>query len=121
MSNALGWVYFLSWSVAEYPMLYFNYTRKAASEDSLDHVAFYLIGDASYTAFTCILLWSNLCREPRYASPALNRKISGPARLSCRFSNGGYKRSVILKRQSRPVYHFRGLTRTSILLPILRR
>ena len=54
-------------------MLYFDYKRKAASEDSLDHVAFYLIGDASYTAFTCILLWSKLCREPRYASPALDK------------------------------------------------
>uniref|UniRef100_A0A7S3EDW9 Cystinosin n=1 Tax=Rhodosorus marinus TaxID=101924 RepID=A0A7S3EDW9_9RHOD len=52
VSWAIGWLYFLSWSVSFYPQVVTNYRRRSVQGLSLDFVCYNLLGFSCYASFT---------------------------------------------------------------------
>lgn len=50
-SLAIGWIYFVAWSVSFYPQIYENYKRKSVVGLNFDFLALNLIGFALYSFF----------------------------------------------------------------------
>lgn len=58
ISNIVGWLYFVAWSVSFYPQIYTNYRRGAVTGLNFDFLALNLIGFALYTAYNVAMFWS---------------------------------------------------------------
>lgn len=59
ISTAIGWTYFLAWSVSFYPQLILNWRRKAVTGLSLDYVVLNILGFACYSIYTVAFLSSS--------------------------------------------------------------
>ncbi|EAW10718.1 putative L-cystine transporter [Aspergillus clavatus NRRL 1] len=62
LSQALGWTYFLLWSVSLYPQVIHNYRRRATTGFSLDFSLLNVLGLCAYTVFNSGLLFSSVIR-----------------------------------------------------------
>ncbi|XP_015116303.1 cystinosin homolog isoform X5 [Diachasma alloeum] len=57
ISNVVGWIYFLAWSVSFYPQIYSNYKRKSVVGLNFDFLSLNLVGFVLYSLFNCGLYW----------------------------------------------------------------
>ena len=57
ISDIVGWIYFLAWSVSFYPQIYWNYRRKSVVGLSFDFLSLNLLGFLMYSLFNCGLYW----------------------------------------------------------------
>ncbi|XP_014258389.1 cystinosin homolog isoform X2 [Cimex lectularius] len=56
-SVAIGWIYFVAWSVSFYPQVYENWKRKSVVGLNFDFLALNLIGFLLYSLYNCGLYW----------------------------------------------------------------
>lgn len=77
ISNVVGWVYFLAWSVSFYPQIYVNFKRKSVIGLNFDFLALNIVGFALYGIFNIGLFWSSVMeaeyfeRHPMGLNPVL--------------------------------------------------
>lgn len=57
LSQVLGWIYFLAWSVSFYPQVWTNWTRKSVIGLNFDFLALNLTGFLAYSVFNVGLFW----------------------------------------------------------------
>jgi len=57
LSDIVGWLYFLAWSISFYPQIYQNYKRKSVRGLSLDFVYLNITGFGVYGIFNIGLYW----------------------------------------------------------------
>ncbi|XP_076663786.1 lysosomal cystine transporter cystinosin isoform X2 [Andrena cerasifolii] len=57
ISNVVGWIYFLAWSVSFYPQIYSNYKRKSVVGLNFDYLSLNVVGFIMYGLFNCGLFW----------------------------------------------------------------
>ncbi|XP_078050353.1 lysosomal cystine transporter cystinosin isoform X2 [Augochlora pura] len=57
ISNVVGWIYFLAWSVSFYPQIYSNYKRKSVVGLNFDYLSLNVVGFLLYSLFNCGLYW----------------------------------------------------------------
>ncbi|XP_014237404.1 cystinosin homolog isoform X1 [Trichogramma pretiosum] len=57
ISQVVGWVYFLAWSVSFYPQIYTNYKRKSVEGLNFDFLSLNIVGFIMYALFNCGLYW----------------------------------------------------------------
>ncbi|XP_033335279.2 lysosomal cystine transporter cystinosin isoform X1 [Megalopta genalis] len=57
ISNVVGWIYFLAWSVSFYPQIYSNYKRKSVVGLNFDYLSLNAVGFLLYALFNCGLFW----------------------------------------------------------------
>ncbi|XP_031827270.1 lysosomal cystine transporter cystinosin [Nomia melanderi] len=57
ISNVVGWIYFLAWSVSFYPQIYINYKRKSVIGLNFDYLSLNIVGFVMYALFNCGLYW----------------------------------------------------------------
>ena len=62
-SSALGWLYFVSWSVSFYPQAVLNYRRKSVVGMSFDFQTLNLLGYSCYSMYTCCLYFDAAVRD----------------------------------------------------------
>lgn len=63
ISAALGYIYFMAWSVSFYPQVISNFKRKSTVGLSPDFVLLNVIGFGCYTAYTAAFFWSPSIRN----------------------------------------------------------
>lgn len=63
LSQIIGWVYFLAWSVSFYPQAWENFTRKSVVGLNLDFLALNLTGFIAYSVFNISLFWVEPIKE----------------------------------------------------------
>eukprot|EP00531_Pseudo-nitzschia_arenysensis_P012806 CAMPEP_0116140248 /NCGR_PEP_ID=MMETSP0329-20121206/13739_1 /TAXON_ID=697910 /ORGANISM="Pseudo-nitzschia arenysensis, Strain B593" /LENGTH=387 /DNA_ID=CAMNT_0003635335 /DNA_START=24 /DNA_END=1187 /DNA_ORIENTATION=+ len=63
ISAALGYIYFMAWSVSFYPQVISNFKRKSTAGLSPDFCVLNVIGFACYTAYTASFYWSSTIQE----------------------------------------------------------
>uniref|UniRef100_A0A8C6T6K5 Cystinosin, lysosomal cystine transporter n=1 Tax=Neogobius melanostomus TaxID=47308 RepID=A0A8C6T6K5_9GOBI len=63
LSQIIGWVYFLAWSVSFYPQAWKNFTRKSVVGLNLDFLALNLTGFIAYSVFNICLFWVEPVKE----------------------------------------------------------
>ncbi|XP_008551440.1 cystinosin homolog [Microplitis demolitor] len=57
LSEVVGWMYFLAWSVSFYPQIYTNYKRKSVVGLNFDFLSLNIVGFFLYSLFNCGLYW----------------------------------------------------------------
>jgi PQ loop repeat len=67
-SSALGWAYFLAWSLSFWPQLVANATRRSVEGLSADYVLYSTLGYAAYAAYTGGLLFWDPARDAYLAA-----------------------------------------------------
>jgi len=63
VSAAIGYVYFLAWSVSFYPQVISNFRRKSVEGLSPDFVVLNVIGFACYAAYNASFFWNTTIQE----------------------------------------------------------
>lgn len=63
LSQIIGWIYFLAWSVSFYPQAWENFTRKSVVGLNLDFLALNLTGFIAYSVFNICLFWVDPIKE----------------------------------------------------------
>mmetsp|Transcript_1191 Transcript_1191/g.2871 ORF Transcript_1191/g.2871 Transcript_1191/m.2871 type:complete len:332 (-) Transcript_1191:49-1044(-) len=63
LSWAIGWLYFLAWSISFYPQLILNYQRKSTEGLSYDFIWLNLLGFVAYSVFNVAFYASPRVRE----------------------------------------------------------
>lgn len=63
ISQIIGWIYFLAWSVSFYPQAWENFTRKSVVGLNLDFLALNLTGFIAYSVFNICLFWVEPIKE----------------------------------------------------------
>lgn len=63
LSSALGWLYFICWSVSFYPQILNNYRRKSVTGLSIDYVVANFFGFLCYALFNTLMYFSEGARE----------------------------------------------------------
>ena len=63
VSSAIGYTYFLSWSVSFYPQVISNFTRKSTQGLSTDFCALNVIGFACYAAYNLCFFFSKAIQD----------------------------------------------------------
>lgn len=63
LSQIIGWVYFLAWSVSFYPQAWENFTRKSVVGLNLDFLTLNLTGFIAYSVFNICLFWVEPIKE----------------------------------------------------------
>ncbi|KAI9506274.1 PQ loop repeat-domain-containing protein [Coemansia spiralis] len=58
LSAAIGWTYFVAWSVSFYPQIILNYRRKSVEGLSIDFLVYNLYGFACYALFNTAFFFS---------------------------------------------------------------
>lgn len=77
ISEVVGWIYFLTWSISFYPQIYTNFKRKSVVGLNFDYVSLNFIGFFLYSLFNMGLYWSTtieseyFIRNPRDLNPVL--------------------------------------------------
>ncbi|XP_026328365.1 cystinosin homolog isoform X2 [Hyposmocoma kahamanoa] len=75
ISEIMGWVYFIAWSVSFYPQIYINFKRKSVVGLNFDFLALNIMGFTLYSVFNCGLFFSKAIqaeyfeRHPRSLNP----------------------------------------------------
>ncbi|XP_054646080.1 cystinosin [Dunckerocampus dactyliophorus] len=57
ISEVIGWIYFLSWSVSFYPQAWVNWRRKSVVGLNFDFLALNMTGFFAYSVFNVCLFW----------------------------------------------------------------
>ncbi|XP_074101022.1 cystinosin-like isoform X1 [Cotesia typhae] len=57
ISEVVGWIYFLAWSISFYPQIYTNYKRKSVVGLNFDFLSLNIVGFFLYSLFNCGLYW----------------------------------------------------------------
>lgn len=63
LSDVVGWIYFLAWSVSFYPQIYLNWKRKCVEGLSFDFVGLNLTGFLAYSFFNLGMYFSRVVQE----------------------------------------------------------
>ncbi|XP_037105363.1 cystinosin isoform X1 [Syngnathus acus] len=63
LSEAVGWLYFLAWSVSFYPQAWENWRRKSVVGLNFDFLALNLTGFFAYSVFNIGLFWAGPIKE----------------------------------------------------------
>ncbi|XP_061593414.1 cystinosin [Cololabis saira] len=63
LSQAIGWIYFLAWSVSFYPQVWENWRRKSVVGLNFDFLALNLTGFIAYSVFNIGLFWLPSIKE----------------------------------------------------------
>ncbi|CAN9500792.1 unnamed protein product [Ophioblennius macclurei] len=63
LSEVIGWMYFLAWSVSFYPQVWTNWTRKSVVGLNFDFLALNLTGFLAYSVFNVGLFWIPTVQE----------------------------------------------------------
>lgn len=63
LSQVIGWVYFLAWSVSFYPQVWENWRRKSVVGLNFDFLALNLTGFIAYSVFNIGLFWVDPIKE----------------------------------------------------------
>uniref|UniRef100_A0A3P8WVX8 Cystinosin n=1 Tax=Cynoglossus semilaevis TaxID=244447 RepID=A0A3P8WVX8_CYNSE len=63
ISQVIGWIYFLAWSVSFYPQAWENWKRKSVVGLNFDFLALNLTGFIAYSVFNIGLLWVTDIKE----------------------------------------------------------
>eukprot|EP00045_Choanoeca_perplexa_P004143 m.35707 g.35707 ORF g.35707 m.35707 type:complete len:310 (-) comp12420_c0_seq3:88-1017(-) len=63
VSNVMGGIYFMAWSLSFYPQAILNYTRKSVVGLSFDYQVYNVIGFTCYSIFNCLFFWSGPVQE----------------------------------------------------------
>lgn len=77
ISQVIGWIYFVTWSISFYPQIYTNFKRKSVVGLNFDFVALNFTGFFLYALFNMGLFWSSsieseyFIRNPRNLNPVL--------------------------------------------------
>lgn len=77
ISQIIGWIYFLTWSISFYPQIFSNYKRKSVVGLNFDYVLLNFTGFFLYSLFNMGLFWSTFVeseyfqRNPRNLNPVL--------------------------------------------------
>lgn len=77
LSQVIGWIYFVTWSISFYPQIYTNFKRKSVVGLNFDFVALNFTGFFLYSLFNMGLFWSSSIeseyfnRNPRNLNPVL--------------------------------------------------
>ena len=81
VSDIVGWLYFVSWSVSFYPQIYDNFRRRSVVGLNFDYVGLNIIGYIMYTIFNAGLFWipgiqeEYLTRHPTGLNPVLANDV----------------------------------------------
>mmetsp|Transcript_777 Transcript_777/g.1327 ORF Transcript_777/g.1327 Transcript_777/m.1327 type:complete len:286 (-) Transcript_777:18-875(-) len=59
LSNVIGWIYFVAWSISFYPQVILNFRRKSVVGYSFDYCYLNILGFTAYSVFNCVLFWSH--------------------------------------------------------------
>lgn len=57
VTEVIGWIYFVAWSVSFYPQVYLNFVRKSVIGLNFDYVAYNLTGFIAYGIYNIGLFW----------------------------------------------------------------
>ena len=57
MSDLVGWVYFVAWTLSFYPQIYENWRRKSVVGLNFDFLALNLVGFSIYSIYNVGLYW----------------------------------------------------------------
>ncbi|XP_060934586.1 cystinosin [Limanda limanda] len=63
ISQVIGWIYFMAWSVSFYPQAYENWKRKSVVGLNFDFLALNLTGFIAYSVFNIGLFWVPYIKE----------------------------------------------------------
>ncbi|XP_037325171.1 cystinosin [Pungitius pungitius] len=63
ISEVIGWIYFLAWSVSFYPQVWENFRRKSVVGLNFDYLALNLTGFIAYSVFNVGLFWVPYIKE----------------------------------------------------------
>ncbi|KDN50054.1 hypothetical protein RSAG8_01389, partial [Rhizoctonia solani AG-8 WAC10335] len=63
ISQSLGWLYFIAWTVSFYPQVFLNARRKSVEGLSIDFVSLNVVGFTSYTIYTTNFFFNEEVRE----------------------------------------------------------
>ncbi|XP_036613944.1 cystinosin [Trichosurus vulpecula] len=63
LSQVIGWIYFVAWSVSFYPQVFENWKRKSVVGLSFDFIALNLTGFIAYAMFNVCLFWVPYIKE----------------------------------------------------------
>ncbi|XP_068939775.1 cystinosin [Petaurus breviceps papuanus] len=63
LSQVVGWIYFVAWSVSFYPQVFENWRRKSVVGLSFDFIALNLTGFIAYSVFNIGLFWVPSIKE----------------------------------------------------------
>lgn len=58
MATAVGWLYFVAWSVSFYPQIYSNYCRTSVVGLNFDFLSLNAVGFALYALYNVAMFWS---------------------------------------------------------------
>lgn len=58
LSEVVGWIYFVAWSVSFYPQIYINFKRKSVVGLNFDFLALNIVGFFMYFLFNAGLFWN---------------------------------------------------------------
>lgn len=58
LSEVVGWIYFVAWSVSFYPQIYINFKRKSVVGLNFDFLALNIVGFLMYFLFNAGLFWN---------------------------------------------------------------
>ncbi len=58
LSEVVGWIYFVAWSVSFYPQIYINFKRKSVIGLNFDFLALNIVGFLMYFMFNAGLFWN---------------------------------------------------------------
>lgn len=77
VSEVVGWIYFVAWSISFYPQIYINFKRKSVVGLNFDFLSLNIVGFALYGLFNMGLFWNEYIqieyheRFPRGLNPVL--------------------------------------------------
>jgi len=57
LSDVVGWIYFIAWSVSFYPQIYENWRRKSVIGLNFDFLSLNIVGFVLYSVFNVALYW----------------------------------------------------------------
>lgn len=73
ISQVIGWIYFVAWTISFYPQVYINWRRKSVVGLNFDFLGLNITGFLAYTAFNVGLFWvDEIQEEYRQANPLIN-------------------------------------------------
>nr|XP_040041146.1 cystinosin [Gasterosteus aculeatus aculeatus] len=72
ISQVIGWIYFVAWSVSFYPQVWENFRRKSVVGLNFDYLALNLTGFIAYSVFNVGLFW-----VPYIKDEFLKKNLSG--------------------------------------------
>ncbi|KAJ6637414.1 Cystinosin like [Pseudolycoriella hygida] len=67
LSEVVGWIYFVAWSVSFYPQIYINFKRKSVVGLNFDFLALNIVGFFMYFLFNAGLFWNKYIQEEYFA------------------------------------------------------